>query len=146
MEQYPSLIYFRVGCPCGERAVFVVGHWIHSEDRSGEDFFTGPLAIECPRCARVSELMNPERDGYDGEIGANTNSIGTGERSRFPCSRCDSATPLLVLPGFSYTDVNEWSASEDQLERPQDFFEAFWLYGACTRCRSVVDVLGFECT
>src|SRR5712692_11123515 len=68
MDEYPALAYFRIGCPCGEDAAFVLGYPVRSDDDAGEEFFTGPLAIECPRCGRVSELMNPERDGYDGEI------------------------------------------------------------------------------
>jgi hypothetical protein len=89
--------------------------------------------------------MDPERDGYDGEVGANTNAIGLGERSRFPCPRCGDATPMRVMPGFGYKDVDEWHAPAEQLQRPQDFFEAFWLYGSCTRCQNVVSILGFEC-
>ena len=145
MDHYPSLVYFRIGCPCGEEAAFILGHLVCSEDSPGEEFFTGPLALECPRCGRISEFMNPERDGFDGEIGANTNAVGTGEQARFSCPQCGAATPMLVMPGFSYKDLDDWYASEDQLQRPQDFFEAFWLYGACIRCRNVVAVLGFEC-
>jgi hypothetical protein len=145
MDQSPCLAYFRIGCSCGEGAAFVLGHWLRSEDTPGEEFFTGPLAIECPGCGRSSELMNPERDGYDGEIAANTNAVGTGKRSRFPCTRCGVATPMLVMPGFSYKDVDELHALEEELKRPQDFFRAFWLYGACTRCRHVASILGFEC-
>jgi hypothetical protein len=145
MDEYPSLIYFRIGCPCGEGATIVLGHFVRSEDIPGDQLFTGPLAIECPRCGRTSEFMNPERDGYDGEIGANTTAVGTGERSRFSCPHCGAASPMLVMPGFSYKAVDEWAASEDELRRPQDFFNAFWLYGACTRCRNVVSILGFEC-
>jgi hypothetical protein len=145
MDQYPSLAYFRIGCPCGEGAAFVLGHWLRGGEHPGEKFFTGPLAVECPRCGRVTQFMDPERDGYDGELGANTNAVGAGEPSRFPCPHCRVATPMLVLPGFSYKDVDEWHAPEEQLQRPQDFFGAFWLYGACTRCQNVVSILGFEC-
>src|SRR5262249_50056313 len=121
-----------------------LGHQIRSEVNPGEDFFTGPLAIECPACARISEIMDPERDGHDGEIGSNTNLVGTGTRSRFPCPHCDMATEMLVLPGFSYPHEDP-DGSAAEVQRPQDFFSAFWLYGACTRCRNVNSITGFEC-
>jgi hypothetical protein len=145
MDRYPGLAYFRIGCPCREGAAFILGHWLHNEDAPGEDFFTGPLAIECPKCGRVSEFMDPEQHGYDGEIGANTTTVGHGQRSRFSCSNCAIATPMLAMPGFSYKKIDDWHASADELRRPQDFFGAFWLYGACTQCRELSNVVGFEC-
>jgi hypothetical protein len=146
MDRSPSLAYFQVGCPCGERATFVLGHWLRGEESPCEEYFTGPLAVECPKCARISELMDPQRDGYDGEIGANTNAVGRGPRSQFPCPRCAGVTPMLTMAGFSYTALDEWSASDEELERPQDFFHGFWLYGGCTQCREVSRILGFECS
>jgi hypothetical protein len=145
MDRYPNLAYFRIGCPCGQSAAFLLGYWSTSEDTDGEEFFTGPLAIECPHCGLVSDFMDPERDGYDGEIGANTNAVGQGHRSRYGCPRCAVAAPMLTMPVFSYKELDEWSASEEELRRPQDFFDGFWLYGACTQCRQLNDILSFEC-
>jgi hypothetical protein len=144
MDQYPFLAYFRVSCPCGENEVFVLGYPVKDEGPRAQTVLLGPLAIECPKCNKISELMDPRKDGYDGEIGCNCNMTGEGARSRFPCPKC-GVSPMLVMPGFSYQhdDMEEWS--EEIGQRPQDFFGAFWLYGGCMRCRGVVSITGFEC-
>jgi hypothetical protein len=144
MERDQCLAYFRVGCPCGENPIFVLGYHAVDEGQSAEDIFIGPLGIECPRCGRTSELMDPRTDGYDREIGANCNMSGEGERSRFPCPTC-KASPMLVMPGFSYqfSNIERWS--EDIRQRPQDFFDGFLLYGGCIRCKAIVLITEFEC-
>jgi hypothetical protein len=144
MDAFPFIAYFRVGCPCGEKGVFVLGYPAVDEGPRAEEIFLGPLAIECPKCGSISELMDPRRDGYDGEIGVNCNRTGEGKRSRFPCPKC-GASSMLVMPGFSYPNDDMESWSEDIRQRPQDFFGSFWLYGGCAKCKGLVSITALEC-
>jgi hypothetical protein len=144
MTTYPFMAYFRVGCPCGENATYVLGYHAKDEGDSSTDIFISPLAVECPACGTVTELIDTRTHGYEGEQGCDCNMTGTGPRSRFPCPTC-GIVPLIAMPGFSYQndDVESWSGEQGQ--RPQDFFGDFSLYGGCVRCRNVIDITGFEC-
>jgi hypothetical protein len=142
MDDYPFLAYFTVGCPCGERTTYPLGYHAKSEGDSPVDIFISPLAIECPACGRVSEILDTKQHGWDGEQGCDCNMTGKGPRMRFPCPRCGEV-PMAVAPGFSYQgddfDPKAWDG------RPQDYFGAYWLYGKCSKCGKIVDITGFEC-
>src|SRR5438067_1618411 len=52
MDDYSFRAYFRIGCPCGEKALFVLGY-----PCSG--FFDGPLAVLCPNAERSPKCSTP---------------------------------------------------------------------------------------
>jgi hypothetical protein len=135
----PYAAYFAVGCPCAQREVYAVGY--HTKTRYGEDIFVSPLALECPACGRVSELIDTRKHGYAGEQGGDCNMAEEGRWGRFPCPRCGEV-PMALMPGFSFQNRDFDPANR----RPQDFFGAFWLEGQCGQCGSMVGIVdGFEC-
>src|SRR5207249_9276158 len=67
MDAYPSIAYFTVGCPCGERTTYPLGYHAQDEGPSSEEIFIGPLGIECPACGRISELLDTRQHGHNGE-------------------------------------------------------------------------------
>jgi hypothetical protein len=142
VDAYPFMAYFTVGCLCGERATYPLGYHAKSEGSRLTAIFISPLAIECPVCERVSEILDTREHGFEGEQGCDCNMLGEGPRSRFPCPTC-GVVPMVVIPGFSYQgddfDPEAWGG------RPQDYFGAYWLYGQCSQCGGVVEIAGFEC-
>jgi hypothetical protein len=137
MERSSELAYFELNCRCGGEHLFALGYL---ED---DDLFLGPLAAECATCSVVTELMNPEVHGYNGEIDSNSTMVGEGPRRRYPCPGCGEEG-MRLFPWFIYRDERdeEWLESE----RPrQDYFGAFGLHGECRRCGRLCDVTSFEC-
>jgi hypothetical protein len=132
---------FRMRCPCGERACYVLGYFREDEGPRREMGFVSPLALECPRCGRVSELIDTRRHGHDGEQGCDCNMTGEGPRVRFPCPECGAA-PLRVIACFNYGG-HEYDPFDPEA-RPQDFFGWFTLRGECGRCGKLRLVTGFE--
>ena len=141
MSAYKFLAYFRVGCPCGERNTYVLGYFWEGEGPVPAKIFVSPLALECPTCGRVSELIDTRQHGYLGEQGGDCNKTGEGPRTRFPCPQC-GVVPLAVFPAFSYQghDYDPF----DLAARPQDFFGWFSLYGQCSRCGRLIVIADFE--
>lgn len=137
------VVYFDVGCPCGERATYPLGyHDSFTDGGRRVHRFLSPFGLECSKCGQVSELLDTGAHGAAYER-------GSGPRSRFPCPRCGEA-PMFLKPGFSYQG-NDWGPydcpahfSDAQRERPQDFFGWFTLAGHCTGCGEVVSVTDFE--
>jgi hypothetical protein len=143
MEDFDQLGHFKVACPCGESSLFVLGYKAKSAVDPTEEIFIGPLAIQCSACGKVSELMDPAKDGHDGEHGNNVTMRGKGRRVRFACPECGPAA-LKVFPGFSYQFEAEEFEPEER-EHIQDFFDSFWLDGECSKCGKFQSITGFEC-
>ena len=143
---HDAMLYFRVSCPCGEKVVHLLGYNYHDAAYPKDDVFLGPLAIECPKCSRISELMNPEIHGYDGEQDGSCTRTGEGERIRYE-TPCCGQTKLELLPGFSYNmeDFDEDFAGREEAQRPQDFFDWFQLCGRCSSCGAWHAITDFEC-
>jgi hypothetical protein len=132
---------FRVACPCGERACYVLGYFWEGEGPTPRNIFVGPLALECPQCGRVSEFIDTRQHGYNGEQGCDGNMTGEGPRVRFPCPQCGEV-PLAVTAVFSY-DGHEYDPL-DPKARPQDYFGSVGVCGECSRCGKRILNIGFE--
>jgi hypothetical protein len=137
MEYHGAFAYFELACRCGSGHLFALGYL---ED---DDLFLGPLAAECASCGAVTELMNPEEHGHNGEIQANSTMVGEGPRRRYPCPGCGEEG-MRLFPWFIYSDDGEEEWPED-LGSQQDYFGAFGLYGQCRRCGQLCDMTSFEC-
>jgi hypothetical protein len=140
MATYNFVAYFRVGCPCGERATYLLGYFMEDKGPGRVRVFVSPLALECPACGRVSELIDTQQHGFGGENDCDCNMTGEGPRTWFPCPQCGEV-PLAVIPGFSYQGDDD---PFDIRERPQDFFGAFWVCGECSQCGQLLTITGFE--
>lgn len=142
LARFPFHACFSVGCPCGERAAYL-GCYSVSEGANPVKIFIGPLAIECPACGRVSDLLDTRHHGYDGELGSSSTMIGDGERARYACSDC-GVRPMLVCPTFSY-QLNDDDFAATAEGRPHDFFDCFALEGRCSGCDTLRRITDFEC-
>jgi hypothetical protein len=133
--------YFRLWCPKHYSPLRVLGYPIMLYP--GDSHFSGPIAIECASCGDIVELMDPRKDGYDGEIGANANVTGDGPRQRWSCPKC-KLDEFDVVVGFGYQfDSTELTPTE--MERPEDFFDAFVMYGVCIKCHERSMITEMEC-
>jgi hypothetical protein len=141
LKRYDYVAYFRVRCPCAEPNAYLLGHFWEGEGRTPAKIFVSPLAVECPSCGRVSELIDTRQHGWDGEQGCDCNKTGEGPRVRFPCPQCGDA-PLAVIPGFSYQG-HEYDPLNLRT-RQQDMFGWFLLYARCSRCGNLWSVTDFE--
>jgi hypothetical protein len=112
----------------------VLGNWL---DNTTE--FIGPLFAECSHCAARRRIINTAIDGYNGEIG-----VGIVEdvapHVTWICGECCMAEGSLVA-SFGY----QFEPDAEELERLQDYFDAFLLTHVCGTLRSTVQVAMFDC-
>jgi hypothetical protein len=134
--------FFTVGCPCGHRAVALLGYYLPAARGDRDRLLTGPLSLECGHCRAISDLFDTRKHGYDGEQGVNTHRVGEGEPDRFVCPRCGFQR-LFLCVGCSYSDPEELEPAWPG--RAQDFFGGFHVVGQCLRCGSIVEIASFEC-
>jgi hypothetical protein len=138
----PEWTWFSLACPCGCKGVFILGYHAMSQVSAGTPIFVAPLAIECPECHLVSEVMDPRKDGYGGEISSSAGMTGTGPRSRFSCWKCGRPTRMVPLVGFSY-QLDDLDG--DMLARRQDYFDVFDLFARCAECGQLSEITEYEC-
>ena len=137
--------YFALRCRCGSEGSFILGYRVADEADPDGQLFIGPLALECPDCGSVTEMMDPRKDGYDAEIGHCCSMVGEGPRDRFACAKCDG--PLMdVVVGLEYgIDEEDLESDENMADHPQDYFTAFALFGRCKSCGAFQDAAQYEC-
>jgi len=141
-SDYYDTVSFVIGCPCGKRAVHLLGYHITTEGRRPDAFLVGPLSIECNECKLIFPFFDTRLHGYDGEQGVNTHSIGHGAPEVFRCPHC-GPQPLIISASFTYVVDNEFKGVSR--ERPQDFFTGIVILAQCTKCNSLIEATWFEC-
>ncbi len=135
------IAYFSISCPCGEKFVQLLGYNTKSESDLAEDIFVSPLATQCPSCHQISELLDTQKHGFDGEQGDSCTITGEGQREKYATSCCGQTT-LELMPAFYYQNDERAETGE---QRPQDFFDCFALYGRCCSCGSWQNITDYEC-
>jgi hypothetical protein len=130
---------FAIGCPCGNRQVTVLGYW-RTSDIGGEAVFVGPLAIRCPECAATYELIDPAKDGYNGEMGDSSTLRGTGSPSAWRCPVCEDTQGALVA-SFGY----QFEPDDGEHGHWHDFFDTFILTHLCNKDQRPIEITIFEC-
>ena len=137
--------YFGLHCNCGGNHFNILGYNAESEFYPGTNIFIGPLALNCIKCNNILELIDPGKDGYDGENNSSVTMIGTGNRVYYKCAHC-SENKYKVAVGFEYSfDKNEFDDFPEINERIQDYFSWFTLYGKCICCNNFSIITDFEC-
>ena len=142
-----DIAVWRIACPCGSEHVSFLGYPLskYNKKYSGSAF-VGPLAVECAKCGRTSELFDTNQHGYHAEAsGSPTHICGKGKRKAFICPHCGSSQ-FEILTSFFF-----WPASMDLVEdepetfesRAQDMFCEFAAHGRCQKCREVVRFTDF---
>ncbi len=94
---------------------------------------------QCSQCNNQLVIFDPERDGYDAEMGQDV-VVDGNEPELLSCSRCHSEQFQLAC-GFQY------SSEYDDVEEAgtEDFFEWFALIGRCSACGNLVVLHDEEC-
>lgn len=133
--------FFTVACPCGERAVHLLGYYV-ADGRDEDRAITGPLFLACHGCGLVSQLFDSRKHGYDGEQGVNTYIAGEGDPEIIACPKCGEM-PLIVHPRFTYQDAASYN--DEMHERLEDYFNTFGVVGECTGCHNIIEIAWFEC-
>jgi hypothetical protein len=133
---------FLIGCPCGHRAIFLLGYCIKNESNLRVRELVGPLSLECALCGVVTDFFDTRIHGYDGEQGVNTYIIGEGTPDRFTCPCC-GAKPMFICAHFSYPDYDDFG--EKMKIRREDYFEGLVIVGQCINCNDSIEIMDFEC-
>ena len=130
-----------IQCACGGEVGEVLGYSLADLNPryEGPLLFVTPLAFQCCRCERVTEIIDTDRHGYDGEnkqkfggVGAATYR-GEGERKTFNCGECGK-THFTVTAGFQYSDFDHVEDEPDLEPVAQDYFDWFVSTGVCAAC------------
>jgi len=138
-------VYFGLRCGCGEAKLNVMGYEAESQSYPGTRVFIGPLALDCLKCGKTTELMDPRKDGYNGEINSNCTMTGDGPRDRYRCPDC-AGDVFHVAVSFEYTvEEDELDDEPEMAQRIQDYFTWFCVYGKCDACEKFLDITDFEC-
>jgi hypothetical protein len=142
--EYSNPVFWLL-CSCGHDTHFVLGHYWRNPDYRNVLVFVSPLALRCGGCGKVSEMIDTDIHGYDGEIGdiAATHR-GEGERAEFVCDKC-GPREFQVFVRFEYPD-DLFDGEFDKFRgREQDLFTWFSLIGKCVGCGRLLSVTDFEC-
>lgn len=133
---------FRLTCRCGCKHGAVLGHPLSKFNLKykGEEV-VGPLGFQCSRCRKITEVIDTEIHGYDGEMGDSCTIRGTGRRQKFACPKCgENEFELSVRFSSSSADLVE----DDPDIKVENFFDSFWANGKCAGCDSEASVATFE--
>jgi hypothetical protein len=133
---------FRLGCPCGSRHTTVLGH----PTKVGTKVLVlSPLALQCPECDRVTEILDTDLHGYDPEVSGDSATMrGSGERQPYRCSACGEGAGEAVAT-FSFNDPEGLHTLPEQLAgREQDAFDWFALDWQCSACGELNSVADYE--
>lgn len=141
IERRAHFCYFSVGCPCGEEAIQILGYEIPSYAAPDSRIFVGPIGLRCGTCETEHEIMDPEVDGYNGEIGSNTTARGSGNRTSWNCPHCSNSLSNAVV-AFAY----QIEVDDAMRGHREDFFDVFQLFAKCLQCKQVAEVTLFDCT
>jgi hypothetical protein len=136
---------FRLSCRCGDDRHYVLGHYWRNPDYGNQLVFLSPIALRCEACERVTELIDTDRHGYDGELGGIVaTKRGEGDRVEFACEEC-GPKPFRIWVRFEYPDDLFDRSLREFRGRQQDLFNWFSLIGQCSGCSRLRPVTDFEC-
>jgi hypothetical protein len=135
---------FRVTCHCGSAKHFIVGYTWQNPDYGNRSVFLSPISLRCGSCARLTELIDTDIHGHDGEQGASCTARSEGRKEDFACPNCGPQT-FEVFTRFEYPSVLVDSDDELYRGRESEFFSWFSLCGICSACNKFQDITDYEC-
>ncbi len=145
-DTWDDRVEWKIGCSCGSKSGKILGYPLGdlNADYDGPVLFVSPLAFQCSSCDRVTEIIDTDKHGYDGECGHGAVTIrGEGKRAIFSCQSCN-AMDFLVTTCFQHSqfDIIE---DEPELESvAQNYFDWFECTGVCTNCGEKQDFGDYE--
>jgi hypothetical protein len=137
--------FFALSCTCGGGRYYVHGYrWVNTSFHNAVVFLS-PLVLECPACGKMTDLLDTDVHGYDGELAHWSATVrAKGERVVFECPTC-GRQPLDAIVGFEYPDDLFDRHFPEFAGREQDMFTWFYLMGKCPKCSQLLPVTDFEC-
>ena len=138
LEEHESFSHFALTCMCGGKEWIVLGYLPEPE------LFLCPLSLKCTKCAKITEIFDIERHGYDAELGNGCYSRrAEGEQVEFSCPTCgDTAFETAAVVSYQ---LDESEMNEEDKSKVQDLFDTFYLSVRCTNCGSQKDICDYEC-
>ncbi len=135
---------FALSCDCSRQDHYVLGHYWRNPDFDNILVFLSPLALRCAACGKVTELLDTDKNGYDGELGhGSATKRGVGERVEYRCEKC-GPMPFSVFARFEYPN-DLFDGTPAFADRQHDLFTWFSLVGKCAGCSQLLSVTEFEC-
>jgi hypothetical protein len=142
-----DIAVWQLACTCGWQHGKFLGYPLSRYNtKYAGSAFVGPIAFECARCGRVTEMFDTNQHGYHADACASPSHIcGEGPREAFGCPDC-AGKYFAITTSFFY-----WPASVDLVEdepegfesRAQDLFCEFVAHGVCETCRKATRFTDF---
>ena len=140
----PLNTIFRVACYCGSAKHFIVGYNWQNPDFGNQSVFLSPILLRCESCARLTELIDTDIHGHDGEQGGSCTVRSEGRQQDFGCFNCGPRS-FEVFTRFEYPSDLLDGDCELYRGRESDFFTWFSLRGICSECKTFQDITDYEC-
>ena len=134
---------YHLSCSCGRDSFFVLGH-VRESPLNQEPIFVSPLALKCASCEKVMELIDTDKHGFNGEMGASSTIRGTGRRTAYDHDQC-GVQPFTIHVRFEHSSETLEDSTGHFTGREQDFFSWFSLIGKCDKCKTLLHLTDFEC-
>lgn len=136
---------FSLSCNCGGSQHYIHGYRWTNPDFHDAIVFLSPLVLECSACGKMTDLLDTDVHGYDGELGHGTATArALGHRVVFECPDC-GRRPIQIFVRFEYPDDLFDDDFPEFQGRQQDLFTWFSLLGRCATCSQLLPVADFEC-
>lgn len=121
-----------VVCGCGSEKLSIYAS-------SNDNINLAPVILECPDCSYRSTIFNPEKHGWDGQIGENCSLIGESE------PKLQNDLPATIVAEYSYQGEESYQdIIEDGISNPEDYFDVFAVYFVNSE-GNLVEVVSYEC-
>ncbi|HTN74148.1 MAG TPA: hypothetical protein VL096_02835 [Pirellulaceae bacterium] len=138
-------------CSCGSKTGQILGYSLGdlAQDYDGPLTFVTPLGFSCSSCNRLTEIIDTELHGYDGECKARFDGSGaatyrgTGERKVFACEKCGGGQ-FSAKAHFQYSHFDIIEDEPELAPVAQDFFDFFECTGVCSGCGQEQSIGGYE--
>ena len=140
----PTNAIFRLSCNCGRSQFVVIGYHWQNPDFNFIDVFLSPIVLRCVACDQLTELIDTDIHGHDGDQSASCTARGEGSRVEFRCPTC-GPRPFQIIASFEYPQDLFDRACQEYRGRESDFFTWFSLLGICEGCQKTIEITDFEC-
>ena len=138
LKECAGYVAFGLLCPSGSSRLMLLG----KRDGHAPDL-CGPLAVRCDDCGKENPLLDPRKDGYDGELGQFSAEYDTLPATEYECPDCGGKTHELGI--LLEVQGEPGDLPEEHRSRPEDFFNSASVYGICAHCDARGWLFSQEC-
>lgn len=136
---------FWLKCRCGSEMGRILGHPLgdYHPTCAHPAQFVSPLGFKCPRCQKITEVIDTDRHGYHGMLGDSAVIRGRGRRRTFRCPTCNREELSLIVT-FVYSEGVFDALRGEPVKKIKDYFSAFQAHAFCGDCCEWPFVAGFD--